>query len=530
MRILHPEPTTPEGTPEQAGSILITSPSAANAAPTARPAHAPTAVHPRDTSALTVAAESLAVSAAGGRLSQPAALPVARVETPTSTATAAPITAHAAGLVPRPIATQGPDSVRVIPDAVQILPMKFAAVHHQDLHASRTGQGPDASIDWNTYVTGTDSVAAGFAVATDQGSNAYVAGSVGEGDSMMSFVAKYTNTGRQIYYTEFQAVDPDPQYTYGSTEAHGIAVDSTGNVYVTGTATRLETGNSQAFAMKFDQFGNIVTGYGGGIARTPTQDSSGNGIAVDADGRATITGSAQITDTETEIFAVKFTIAGNLALYAAAYQFPGFDGSAGQAVTLDATADNAYLVGSILPSGETQDDILALKVDNTGLHAGEHVSWALSAVNDGEDVLTGVGVTSAGQAIVVGTVTDTGHLVAYVAEINDTGDNFLYTDVFDDTLSGAGISLDSDSNAFVTGSLIDTDGLQHAYVGKLDPLGILVDATITAGDTAEVGQGISFRNDSAFVVGTTSSTDLSTDGTTLNGDTDAFLAKVTNFN
>jgi len=409
--------------------------------------------------------------------------------------------------------------------AVSVQPMDFSVVKH---YGGTGGIAPDADLEWSTYVTGSPTTGTGRGVAVDSGGNSYVTGFTGNGPDRAGFVAKYANTGRQIYYTAFQAVDRDPGFTYMETEGHGISVDPAGNVYLTGTATRLESGNRHAFALKFDGFGNMVPNYGGGIAYSPNLDSSGDGIAVTSGGLATVTGSFQVSRSETEIFAVKFNASGLSPVYAVGYQFPGFDGSAGKAITLDSSGDNIYLAGSIVPTGG-DNDILIMKVDNTGPMAGSHASYALTAQNVGDDTLNGIAVNSAGNAYVIGTVTDGGQLKAYLAEITVAGDDLEFAQIYDGTMSGTSLAIDIGGNSYFTGAVALDDGSIHALVAKVDLQGEPVDTTALAGDTTEVGAGLAFRSGSVYLTGTTSSTNLSTDTTSLIGSSDAYLAKIVNF-
>jgi hypothetical protein len=458
------------------------------------------------------------------------AAPSLGVAGPAGVQSAAPlVSSHPAAGAARPIPVAGDQPhVQALADAVSVFPMNFATVQHWN--AGQGGINPQTSLEWSTYVTGAADSATGAAVAVDLSNNVYVTGSAHQGGGMTAFVAEYTSDGTPVYYTEFQAQDPDPNFTYGTTVGQGIAVDHNGNAYVVGYAVRQETGNTQGFAMKLDPSGNVVPGYGGGIARTPTSNADGTAVAVNAAGQATLTGWFAVSDSETEIFAVKFNAPGTLPLYAVGYQFPGFSNSVGLAITLDASAANAYLAGWIQPSG-ANSNILIMEVDNAGAQAGRHASYALTAQSYGPDMVTGVAVDGDGDAFVSGTVTDpgSGATVGYAAEITPAGDDFLFAQVY--TINSAtGIAIDSAGNSYFTGAVTLDDGNQHAVIAKVDLQGNPVDATALRGDTSEVGAGIAFRGGSAFVVGTTNSTNLGTDGTTLNGASDAFLAKVDNFN
>lgn len=530
-----PDAADPAGVPTQLVAPN-TSPSATGRATTGV---VPTAgaAQPVGRSLRRLAEETLALSAAGAQAlpggTKAAAGPVAAHGAGGVIAGAAApgLRGHAVGPAIRQIPTQGTaNAVVAIPDALHTIPMGFTSVRHW--HA---GDGnsppPPAALAWATYVTGTGTNATGVSVATDPSQNVYVTGSEGDGDAMLAFVAEYAAGGTPVYYNEFHAEDRDPGFTYGQTESHAIAVDPGGNAYVTGVAVRLETGNTQAFCMKLDAGGNIVQGYGGGLAHTADSNSSGDGIAVDDIGRATLVGSAEFAE-GTYAVAVKFDRFGLLPVYAFGYQVTDFGDSAAKAVALDATGDNAYLVGSIYASGASVTSILALKIDNTGPMAGRHVSYAVTAPSDpGPDVLNSVAVDVDGNAYFVGTVTYQGPANAYAAAINADGNTLLFTDLFADTISGTGVSRDNDNNVtYICGSgILPADGRVHGVVAELDAAGVPVDAYVTPGDTMDVSEGVAFNGGIAYMVGMTSSTQLSTDGTTLNGNSDAFLMAVSAF-
>ena len=523
----------------QTGVTLSTAPSTSGHAVSGT-APVVSAAQPIGQSVPRLAEEVSALSTAGhptplGRAT-PAVAPVAAHAESVAAGSVAPaIRAHPAGMVLQAIPTQGAGSaVVVIPNALHTFSMQFTSVRQWHA-ADGNNPPPPSALGWATYVTGTGTDAAGLGVATDPNQNVYVAGSEGNGAAMMAFVAEYAVDGTPIYYNEFHAIDPTPGFTYGQTAAHAVAVDASGNAYVAGAAVRLETGNTQAFCMKLDANGNIVNGYGGGVAAAANGDSSGDGIAVDALGQATLVGSAYFPAAHaTYAAAVKYNAQGGaIPIYAAGYQVSGFDDSAAKGIALDATGDNAYLVGSIYASHASVTSILALKIDNTGPMAGRHVSYTLTANSDpGPDVLNAVAVDGDGNAYVVGTVTNQGPAAAYAAEINATGDAFLFTDIFDGVDSGTGVDRDNANNVtYVCGSgILPADNHRHGVIAELGDSGQLQDSYITAGDTMDASQGLAFNGGIAFMVGTTSSTQLSTDGTTLNGNTDAFLMAVGSFN
>jgi beta-propeller repeat-containing protein len=154
------------------------------------------------------------------------------------------------------------------------------------LGGSGLDQGNGIAVDTagNAYVTGvTNSASFGFAPNGFQTANA------GEGDA---FVAKLTTAGALSYFTYLGGSHADA--------GTGIAVDSGGNAYLTGTTVSTDFptagavfqpayggGNADSFVAKLDPTGKtlIYSSYLGG-----TNTELASGIAVDTSGSAYVTG------------------------------------------------------------------------------------------------------------------------------------------------------------------------------------------------------------------------------------------------
>ena len=164
--------------------------------------------------------------------------------------------------------------------------------------------GP-ASLIYSTYIGGSG-LDQGNGIAVDNGGNAYVTGltnsagfgftpagfqstNAGEGDA---FAAKLTTTGALSYFTYLGGTHADA--------GTGIAVDSGGNAYMTGTTVSTDFptagavfqpayggGNADGFVAKLDPTGKTLV-YSSYLGGTNTELASG--IAVDTAGSAYVTG------------------------------------------------------------------------------------------------------------------------------------------------------------------------------------------------------------------------------------------------
>ncbi len=173
-----------------------------------------------------------------------------------------------------------------------------------------------STLVYSTYLGGTYHPAAGttngYAIAVDSLGYAYVTGKTTSGNfpttagafqtsnnstsSTDAFVTKMNLDGTGLVYSTYLGGSSSP---YGGDSANGIAVDSLGSAYVTGTANSsnfpttagafrtVNSGFSDAFVTKLkpDGTGLVYSTYLGG-----SQPDIGQGIAIDSLGSAYVTG------------------------------------------------------------------------------------------------------------------------------------------------------------------------------------------------------------------------------------------------
>ncbi|TLD41083.1 MAG: Phage tail fiber protein [Candidatus Jettenia ecosi] len=175
------------------------------------------------------------------------------------------------------------------------------------------------SLIYSTYLGGDDLLRddLGIGIAVDTIGNAYIAGQTGSTDFPTAnafdeslngvkdvFVTKLNAAGTGLIYSTYLGGSAGPP-RFADETCNGMAVDTDGNVYITGdtdspdfpTVNALDNkldGDFDAFVTKLNAAGNglIYSTYlGGGVDEllTPGYDV-GQGIAVDADGNAYITG------------------------------------------------------------------------------------------------------------------------------------------------------------------------------------------------------------------------------------------------
>jgi hypothetical protein len=322
-------------------------------------------------------------------------------------------------------------------------------------------------------------------------------------------------------------IDPSIAYsTYLGGSAfdagQGIAIDAAGSAYVTGytqssdfptTVGVFDTslgGSFDAFVAKLSPSGSSLaySTYLGGSA-----DDAGWGIAVDSAGSAYVTGQAWSSDFPTTVgafqtsrrgnndgFVAKLTASGSGLAYSTYLGGSSFDGS--QGIAVDAVG-NAYVTG-----GTSSSDFPTVGAFDTSLG---------------------------------------GSTAAFAAKLDASGSSLAYSTYLGGSSfdAGKGIAVDAAGSAYVTGDARSSDfpttvgafqtslrGNNDGFVAKLTPSGSsLAYSTYLGGSSSDVGWGIAVdAAGSAYVLGDTSSSDLSTVGafdTSLGGSQDAFVAKLT---
>jgi hypothetical protein len=322
------------------------------------------------------------------------------------------------------------------------------------------------------YIGGSwDDVATGIAV--DGSGNAYVSGwtysmdfpaLVGPGltphanisQYSEAFVAKVNASGTGLAYSGFIGGSLGDQ-------AAGIAVDGSGNAYVTGSTESDDfpttvgpgltfNGATDAFVVKVAASGTglVYSGYIGGLG-----SDYGKGIAVDSSGNAYVTG--YTNSYPTEHFPVKV---GPSLTYS--YGDDAF------VAKVNAAGTGLVYCGYIGGTGDDHGAAIAVDPSGNAYVTGDTNSLSQFPVMGGPDL-----VYNGGQDAFVAKVNATGTSLLYCGYIGGTGDDI-----------GTAISVDQSGNAYVAGqtmsgtgfpviggpSLVNA-GMADAFLATVDPSG-----------------------------------------------------------
>ena len=349
---------------------------------------------------------------------------------------------------------------------------------------------------------------------------------------------------------------------------NGIAVDASGNSYVTGyfqgsatfgsTNLTSNQGSTDIFVAKLDSNGNWKWAKNAG----GSGQDSGNIIAVDASGNSYVTGyfqgsatfgSTNLTSNQgsTDIFVAKLDSNGNW-LWAKNAGGTGTD--YGYGIWVDASG-NIYVTGyfrdtatfgtlpTLTSSGDT--DIFVAKLDSSG-----NWLWAKKAGGSQADYGYSIAVDANGNSYVTGyfqgsatfgstNLTSSGGTDLFVTKLDSSG-NWLWAKKAGGTNIdyGYGIAVDASGNSYVTGSFdtsatfgsttLTSYGSTDIFVAKLDSSGNWLWAKKAGGSQADYGYGIAVdASGHSYVTGYFTNT-ATFGSTTLicNGYYDIFVAKL----
>lgn len=305
----------------------------------------------------------------------------------------------------------------------------------------------------------------------------------------------------------------------------GIAVDASGNAYVTGRtqSTNFPIANSlqptlgggfDAFVAKLSPTGSalIYVTYLGGIL-----EDQGQHIFVDASGNAYITGRTNSPDFPI-VNPLQSTLGGGFDAFVAKLNPTG-----------SALVYSTYLGGSGDENVRSEGDIVGdIAVDSLGnaYVTGWTQSIDFPTANPLQPTLGG-------------------SFDAFVAKLNSTGSALDYSTYLGGTLDdrGYGIAVDTSNNAYVTGETESANfptanplqpafgGIKDAFVTKLNSTGsALVYSTYLGGSVDDIGFDIAVDIfDNAYVTGKTESPDFPTANPlqpAIGGTKDAFVSKL----
>ena len=382
----------------------------------------------------------------------------------------------------------------------------------------------------------------------------------------------------------------DPAITYatylggsGEDEAFAVAVDGSGNAYITGqtasinfpahSGTVSSIGGFDAFVSKLNASGSsplIYTTLIGG-----SSDDSGLGIAVNGTGTYVVGNTKSSTFPSTvnlgprggqDLFVAKLDNTAGLPQYVT--RIGGTGTESGNGIAVDASG-NAYIGGEtfsidfptaspIQAANAGNDDGFVAKLNA----AGTALVFSTYLGGTSGDLVTGIALDSSNNAYVAGITVSTdfpkttgafqtspgGGDDSFVTAIKADGSAMIYSTYLRGSLTedALGIAVDSVGEAYVTGTTDSSDfprlnaaqaslkGATDVFITKLkaDGSGLLF-STYFGGTLDDVGTGIALDSfNDVYVTGRTLSSDYQTGGTPFQGSSgggsDGFVTELSN--
>jgi len=409
----------------------------------------------------------------------------------------------------------------------------------------------------------------GYGIAVDGSGNAYVAGYTQSDDFPLkdpydatldgfddAFVSKFSPNGTLVYSTYLGGNNYD--------KAYDVALDSDGNIYITGETSSedfptqnayddtLDQYETNAFVTKLNAAGDALvwSTYLGGSG---THGDIGYGIAVDDAGNAYVTGLATSTDFPVNSaiqashgggnwdgFVTRLNAAGNTLDWST--YLGGSVADVGWGIAVDGTG-NAYVTG-YTNSGDFPTKN-ALQSDNAGgsldvfvskLGANGALGWSTYLGGSGQDSGNGIAVDSGGNVYVTGYTqsgnfpthnpydnTLSGTKNAFVSKLNASGSSLAWSTYLGGDISDTGhdIAVDKSGNVYVTGETASTDfptqdpfqstwggdltGVQDVFISVFNASGsALIWSTYLGRSYPDIGRGIAVGMDgNIYVTGET---------------------------
>ncbi|OPY69632.1 MAG: Beta-propeller repeat protein [Syntrophorhabdus sp. PtaU1.Bin002] len=384
-------------------------------------------------------------------------------------------------------------------------------------------------------------------------------------------------------------IDPTLVYStylggYYADHAYGIAVDSSGNMYVAGDTLATDfptqnpyqatnTGDYDVFIAKLSPSGNslVYSTYLGG-----SDTDSAYAIAIDSSGNAYVTGETYSTDFPTlnyyrgtntggyDAFVAKLGPSGNSLVYST--YLGGSSGDAAYAIAIDSSG-NAYVAGAASSTNFPTVNAYQGSFAGGGNDAfvaklgpsGTTLVYSTYLGGSSSDEASAIAIDSSGNAYVAGYTysgnfptlnpyqgTIGGSNDAFITKLSPSGQTLIYSTYLGGSSNdGAGaIAIDSSGNAYVAGNTGSINfptlnpyqgsrgGSNDAFVAKLGPSGnSLVYSTYLGGSSGDAAYAIAIDSSgNAYVAGAASSTNFPTvnayQGSFAGGGNDAFVAKL----
>jgi uncharacterized delta-60 repeat protein len=332
----------------------------------------------------------------------------------------------------------------------------------------------------------------GYGIAVDGSGNSYVVAISPVGASNDMLVTKYNKSG----IIQWQRTLGGPGNT---DESYGIAVDSSGNCYTAGWTNTSGAGSTDVLITKYNTSGAIQwqRTFGGGSS------DFGYGIAIDSSGNCYVTGYTNSAGAgSSDLLITKYNTSGT-------YQWQrvlgSVDSEQGRGIAVDSSG-NCYVTGYTNGAGGGILYLLIAKYNTSGA-----IQWQRILGSTNATFGYGIAVDSSGNCYVTGSTNSTGAggYDVLIAKYNTSG-TIQWQRVLGSVNSdqGQGIAVDSSGNCYVAGY---TDGAgvgsYDVLIAKYNTSGTIQWQRVLGGTASDEGYGIAVDSSgNCYVAGYTNST------------------------
>ncbi|MCI0450359.1 MAG: SBBP repeat-containing protein [Chlorobi bacterium] len=315
---------------------------------------------------------------------------------------------------------------------------------------------------YNGPVNGVDEA---FSVAVDGSGNVYVTGQSLSITNYDYATIKYNSSGQQLWVARYNG----PQNSIDN--AVVVRVDASGNVYVTGSSTGSGSGLDYA-TVKYNSSGQMqwVARYNG----TNNADDVPSSMEIDGGGNIYVTGGSSGSTSSNDYATVKYNYSGEMQ-WAARYNGTGNDNDVVFGLAVSASGD-VYVTGSSIGQGSATD-YATVKYNSSGQQ-----QWAAryNGPNNTSDDASSIVADAGGNVYVTGASNSGGTNLDYLTlKYDQTG-----TQVWEQRYNGPGngidaaasICIDISGNIFVTGNSVgigsssDYATLRYSITTSIEPV------------------------------------------------------------
>ncbi len=281
-----------------------------------------------------------------------------------------------------------------------------------------------------TQQIGTSADDYSFSVAVDGSGNAYISGFT-RGDlggtnagNLDAFLTKFDSSGNELWSQQIGTSSYDQSYS--------VAVDGSGNAYISGETDGVlgssSAGSSDAFLTKFDSSGNELWTQQIGTAHGDVSHS----VAVDGSGNVFISGETYLGDLggtnagESDAFLVKYDSSGDLLW---SQQIGTSSDDVSYSVAVDGSGNayiSGYTEGDLGGTNASGQDAFLTKFDSLG-----NELWSQQIGPSGTDYSLSVAVDGSGNAFISGYTygdlggTNAGDRDAFLVKFENPGPGIL---------------------------------------------------------------------------------------------------------